>query len=161
MIEEPIVEGKFIELLELATGASKLNLMSAVPATAPTVTPHETDKEVGAFHEQMTAVPLVQTVLVHRTGESARVAVKSWTPKFSPVTVCDAIPEVGRFFDSDDRTGASKVKTDDSVPIAAPTVVVEMCIGAASEAERHDVDVADVQAAVPHAAAESDSVALK
>jgi hypothetical protein len=74
VINMPTVVGKLMELVLLTTGASNVNKRLAVPATPPTVTSHAEFRAAGAVHPQTTDVPLLHTVLVHRTGVIATLA---------------------------------------------------------------------------------------
>lgn len=70
----------------------------------------------------------------------------------------EAVPDDGRFCNTEVRSGASNVNTADSVPATAPTVRLRRESGARSAFKRHAADVADVQADVMQLAADSDSV---
>jgi hypothetical protein len=50
------------------------------------------------------------------------VLLKTWVPKFSPVTVREFMPVSGAFIMLPDATAASNVKAIDLVPAIAPTV---------------------------------------
>jgi len=109
------------------TGASKLNVPTAVPAIPPTVT-HTVTSFGGsastiAVGAQLTEVAESQLEVAHAALDSIVECVCSSSPKFSPRTVMDAYPLSGVFRLAPVTAGASKLNTWNCVPTTEPTVV--------------------------------------
>ena len=91
-----------------ANGASKLNDIDSVPATAATEMTVVGRIDWNPWLRQLTDVTDDHDADVHSWSACATVVVKSIETKLSPDTVIERPPERGTFSSENDPTGASK-----------------------------------------------------
>ena len=105
--------------------ASKENTDCSVPIVAPTVTCTSLPAVCMLLGRQITDVPDVHPPVWHARSPSRTLAVKSTSPRLSPLTVIDPPPLVAPFaYTIDDATGASYDSSSSPVPAAALTVTL-------------------------------------
>jgi hypothetical protein len=108
------------------SGASKVNKVLAVPATAPTVTAIPSWSACCELPKHPTDVDDVHDAVMHGASDSPTLAVSPATPNDSPVTVTDACPLCGAFTCPYDTAGASNVTMRTPVPQMAATVTTAL-----------------------------------
>jgi hypothetical protein len=128
--ERPIELARLDELRYDATGASCVNLYTAVPATAPLVTVITGILSCAIDDRQLTDVCDVHRAVEHEASSTNDEVVKSTVPKLSPETVMDASPVIGVLCTENDTAGASNEYCIMLVPAVAPTVI---CVPTKSE----------------------------
>ena len=150
-----IFRGKLHDVL----GTSNEKSAADVPRTAPTViarSPHGCGfggcwNAIRASRRQRKLVADTHAEVVHISLAFRRVAVKSYKPKFRPVTVTDGSPLTGKFCKMDEATGASNVSRSSMVPASAATVTSTVpLVASATALLRHATEVPEVHDAVWH-----------
>lgn len=110
-----------------ARGASYVNRLVPVPATAPIVMIMDGSVPWFCFAEHPRAVPDSHESVSHSSVLSSNVGVKSAAPKFKPVTVIDFPVVKGRFaYPFEELVGASNENLISCVPDNAPTVTMNL-----------------------------------
>jgi len=137
----------------VATGASYVKAAELVPTGPETVTDAWYDDPSPGGDAHRTDVRVVQPVVEHRELPTTALAVKSLTPKLTPVSVSCVPPELGVLYTlAAVKTGASKV-----MPIIPAVPTRELTVSTTFNDEPEPAGtaqrkaVSEVQAAVPHA----------
>jgi hypothetical protein len=165
MVAEFKIGGALTAAFAVTTGVEKLNSLIALPTALPTVTIAESCLPYPAAERHVAYESEIQEVVAHGVVVTPAVGEKLPLPKFRPLTVTAAPPEVGPFEGPRSVTsGASKVKSRTMLllcwPTITPCVLKTDCAGW-TQTRQVSVTQLDVRHVPPTRAVEDASVSPK